>query len=99
MTREQVADVIGWSWIVSAIGVLNVVAMLPQLVSVIRTRKTDGLSLQTFGTILLIQLGFAAHGFFTRDSTLMLSNGVAASVNLATIIFVISIRRAQRRLA
>jgi len=46
MTREQVAGKIYWSWIIWLFGFVNVGAMLPQLLQVFQTRKTEGLSLE-----------------------------------------------------
>lgn len=97
MTREDVANMIGWSRIIWVIGFLNMGAMLPHLKKIAFMRETDGLSLQTLGVVLLIQVGFALHGFFTRDATLMLSNAFAASINLACVLLTISIRRSKCR--
>lgn len=59
---------------------------LPQLIQLWITRKTAGLSLIFLFILLLVQAGFSTHGFFTRDRFIMLSNGIAATMTVLTIL-------------
>lgn len=71
--------------------------MLPQLVTVLKTRKTEeGLNLGMIGIILSLQIAFALHGFFLRDVTLLISNSIAAMVATTIIVVTRRIRRQQQ---
>ncbi len=95
MQREQLADAIGWTYIIWSFGMLNVAAMLPQVVQIFRTRKVDGLSLGMFFLYLAIQVAFSLHGFFFRDDMLMVSRGLSACVTLSVILLIIKFRRSK----
>lgn len=92
MKREKVATWIKWPSIIWFFGILNVVAMLPQLVSVWQTRNTEGLSLLMVLLILAVQVAYSFHGFFTRDKMLMWTVGIAAGVSITTTLSVLIIR-------
>lgn len=92
MTREEFAQKIRWKYLIGFMGAVNVVAILPQLMKVIQTQKTEDLSLIMFSTILLIQIAFSIDGFFTRNRTLCVSNGFAACCNATLISLVIYFR-------
>ena len=85
MTREEFAKKIHWSSIVWLAGIANVMAMLPQLYSILTTRNVEGLNLTMFVTIFVIQLAFGAEGFFKRNTMLMTTMLLAAVVNIAII--------------
>lgn len=92
MSREEFAKKIHWSFIIWLVGFINVGAMLPQLVQIIQTRKTDGLSLGMFATYLFIQLAFSLEGYFTRNRMFMVCLGLSAVVNAMVISLVIYLR-------
>ncbi len=90
MTREQVSQKIGWLWIIWFIGLVNIVAMLPQLIQILRTHKTEGLSLTMFILFFWIQIAFSTEGFFTRNKMLMVCmglNSVITAINIVLIVF------------
>ena len=92
MTREEIAKRIRWPFIIWAIGIINPFFMVPQLCLIWRSGHTEGVSILSLAIILVIQTGFALHGFFMRDKPLMLSNAAAAVVSLATTISVLVLR-------
>ncbi len=92
MTREQFAEMIHWSWIIWSFGLLNVGAMLPQLIKILLTKKVEGLSLSMFSLYFLIQVAFAFEGFFTRNIMLRVCMGFSATVSVAIIGLVLYIR-------
>ena len=85
MEREQIAKAIRWPLIMTVVGMLNPFIMAPQLYKLWTTHETAGISLGMLGSILFIQAGFALHGFFIRDRTVMWSNIAAGSMSVATI--------------
>ena len=85
MTREKFAKKIHWDKVMWTAGLVNVVAMLPQLHQIVTTRNVAGLSLGMFVTYFLIQASFSLQGYFRRDKMLMVCLGLSAVVN-ATII-------------
>ena len=88
MKREEVARKIGWSWIIWFVGLVNVVAMLPQLYTILKTQNVEGLAVGMFWTYCGLQMAFALHGYFNRDRMLMVCLGLSAVVS-ATIIALI----------
>ncbi len=92
MTREQFAMKIHWQWIIWAVGLINVIAMLPQLVQIMRTRTTEGLSLEMIIVYFLIQIAFSLEGFFMRNRMLMVCMALSALVSATVITLVIYIR-------
>src|SRR6266566_5951894 len=59
VTRDLIAKRIHWSFIIWLAGMVNVTAMLPQLVRIIRTRNIEGLSLAMFVLYFLVQVAFS----------------------------------------
>ena len=92
MTREELAQKIRWPSIIWFIGMVNVVAMVPQLYQIWAERRTAGLSLFMFGTILFIQLGLAVNGYFRRDTALIVTMLVSAVISVAIIGSVLYLR-------
>lgn len=85
MTREKLAELIRWPLVIATIGVLNPFMMVPQLYKLWTTHDANSISLATLGLLVVIQGGFSLHGYFTRDKFVMLSNGAAVAVTIATI--------------
>ncbi|MDP3963795.1 MAG: PQ-loop domain-containing transporter [bacterium] len=92
MSREEIAARIRWPLIIWLAGIANVMAMVPQLYSIIATRNVEGLSLGMFSTILFIQIAFFLKGFFERDKVFQISMGLAAGISIAIITLVLVIR-------
>lgn len=81
MTRDLIAKKIHWSFIIWLAGMVNVTAMLPQLVRIIRTRNIAGLSLAMFVLYFLVQVAFSIEGFFKNNRMLMVCMGLSAVVS------------------
>lgn len=86
MTREQVAKKIRWEWIIWSFGLINVVAMLPQLVQLWLTHKTEGLSVWMVVLYMFIQTAFCLEGFFKRNMMFLTCMGLSALVSLSVIL-------------
>lgn len=96
MTREQFAEMIHWSWIIWTFGLINVGAMLPQLVKIARTKRVEGLSLSMFTIYFLIQVAFTLEGFFQRNTMFLVCMGLSATVSASIIGLVMFIRHNNR---
>jgi len=96
MTRESVAQLIHWNLIIWAFGIVNVVAMLPQLAKLVRTKETKGLSTGMFWIYFWIQVAFSFQGFFRRDEMLMWCLGLSAVVSITIIVLIYRYRKAAR---
>ncbi len=92
MTREEFAHTIRWPSIFKVVGVVNPLLMIPQIIVLLQTQKTDGISLETYSIIIFLQFGFALHGFFHRDKILMWSNVFAGSMTVFATILVLVFR-------
>ncbi|HSX40147.1 MAG TPA: hypothetical protein VLF68_00895 [Candidatus Saccharimonadales bacterium] len=86
MNRDKLAKTIHWKKIIWTISIVNPLMILPQLVQLWQTHQTAGLSIGFLIILVLIQAGFAMHGFFTRDRFIMGSNGLAATMSLLTLL-------------
>jgi uncharacterized protein with PQ loop repeat len=71
---------------------VNVTAMLPQLVRIIRTRNIAGLSLAMFVLYFLVQVAFSIEGFFKKNRMLMVCMGLSAVVSGMIIVLVTYLR-------
>ena len=72
---------------------VNVTAMLPQLVGIIRTRNIEGLSLAMFVLYFLVQVAFSIEVFFKKNRMLMVCMGLSAVVSGTIILLVTYLRR------
>lgn len=86
MDREELAEKIHWKAVIKFLGVVNGVFMLPQALSLFITREHEGISLITLFILIVIQIGFALHGFFLYDKTLIWSNTVAGTLSATVFI-------------
>lgn len=92
MTREEVAKLIRWEFIIWTFGIVNVAAMFPQLVRLLTTKETAGLSLEMFVIYGVIQIGFCLEGYFKRNKMLMWCLGLSAVVSATIITTVLYLR-------
>ncbi len=93
MTRDLIAKRIHWSFIIWLAGMVNVTAMLPQLVRIIRTGNIEGLSLAMFVLYFLVQVAFSIEGFFKKNRMLLVRMGLSALVSGTIILLVTYLRR------
>lgn len=92
MTREELAVKIRWPIIIWAIGIVNVLAMLPQMRQLIQTKETEGLSVAMFAIYLVIQIAFAIEGYFKRSRVLLICMTLSAIVTTTIIILILYYR-------
>jgi uncharacterized protein with PQ loop repeat len=92
VTRDLIAKRIHWSFIIWLAGMVNVTAMLPQLVRIIRTRNIASLSLAMFVLYFLVQVAFSIEGFFKKNRMLMVCMGLSAVVSGLIIVLVTYLR-------
>lgn len=89
MTREAFAALIHWNAIIWFIGLVNVGAMLPQLVKLIRKPESaEGLALGMYITYFIIQVSFALEGYFRRNTMLMVCMLLSACVSIVVILLI-----------
>jgi uncharacterized protein with PQ loop repeat len=85
MRRAEFAAKIHWEKIIFIFGILNALAVTPQLWQLWETRITEGLSVEMLFIYLSVQLAFTLHGYFIRDRALLYCIGLSAIINTATI--------------
>ncbi len=85
MTREEFSKKFHWEKIIFLIGIVNALAVVPQLVQILKTHETKGLSIEMLFVFLFVQFGFTLHGYIMRDSALIYGIGLSALINIATI--------------
>ena len=88
MTRDEVAKRVHWPKIIWTAGIVNVTAMLPQLYQLLKTKATEGLSLEMFVIYLGIQICFCLEGYFKRNKMLFWCLGTSAVVSTVIIALV-----------
>lgn len=96
MDRSEIAKMIHWSWIIWAMGFVNVAAMWPQLWKIFRTKKTAGISMGMLYIYLAVQIAFALEGFFSYNDMLMWCLALSALTTLTIIMYVKYLRSKQR---
>ena len=92
MTREELAAKLHWPKVVWFGGLVNVVALAPQLIKLIRTRETTGLAIEMFSIFLLAQLIFAVQGYFTRSKAQLITMLLSALETTAIILLITHLR-------
>ncbi len=92
MNREEFAARIHWSRVVWFGGLINVVAMMPQLYSLLTTHETAGLSASMFGIFLVMQSTFALQGYFSRSRAQMITMALSAVETTVIIILILHYR-------
>jgi len=86
MSRDEVAKKIYWTKIIWLVSIINPLMTLPQLIQLWVTQETAGLSLAFLLILFFVQAGFSTHGYFTRDRFIMISNGIAATMTIVTML-------------
>lgn len=92
MMHKQFVESFLWKAIILMAGLVNAIAMLPQLYSIIITKNIEGISFTMFSLFLFIQICFSVNGFLRKDRILMISLGLSALVSAAIIVSGILIR-------
>ena len=78
-----------------AAGVLTSIALLPQLIKIIRTKKVDDLSWLTM-LFLVTGLGiWVWYGVTKSDLPIIITNSVSITINLLIIIFSLKFRKSK----
>lgn len=86
MKREEFAKRIMWSKSMFWLGLLNPLAYIPQIWSILSTHVVDGISIPMFGLFFVIQVSFCLNGFFHRDKNAMISMGSGAMLSMVAIV-------------
>ena len=92
MTREEYANKIHWPYIIWSMGIINVCAMLPQLVKLVQTQVTEGLAIQMFVIYAAVQAAFAVEGYFKRSTVLLICMTLSAIISVTVIALIITYR-------
>lgn len=88
MTREELARRIGWPTWMWVSGAVNVAAMIPQIVKMLQTKSSEGVSEYMIGGILFVQATLSLDGFFRKDKKLMIPLGLCALVSVVTLVLI-----------
>ncbi|MFA5188728.1 MAG: PQ-loop domain-containing transporter [Patescibacteria group bacterium] len=88
MKREELAKRIHWPIIIWTARLVNVTAMMPQLLQIIKTHNVAGLSLGMFVIYLVVQIAFSLEGYFTKNRMLMVCLGLSAFISASIITLV-----------
>lgn len=92
MTREEFAQRIHWPKVFAFFGIVNPLFMVPQLLSIVTTGTTAGVSLSMLTILAFVQAAVVGEGFFNRRTTLMVSNAAATTVTILTALAVLYFR-------
>lgn len=87
MTAEFVVG-----WLATSVAML---LSVPQIVRLVRTRSTDGLSLLLWQAMLSINLGWLAHGILIDATNMIVTNIVGVSTTVAIQVLIIRARNLQ----
>jgi len=74
-----------WDTVMWCVGIMNAVAILPQLVQIWISRETQGVSLVMFSIFVILQITFGINGWFRNDRGTMWGMFAAMLTSLAII--------------
>ncbi len=74
-------DLLGW-----AAAAVGIILGLPQLVHLIRTRHTEGVSLISWQTLLVLNLGWGAHGILIGQANMIVTNVFALCITIPVLV-------------
>lgn len=92
MTRQEFAKKIHWEAIIWTAGLVNVIAMLPQLWQLVTAKVTEGLSVGMFCIYFVVQICFCLEGYFKRNKMLFWCLGLSAVVTACIIALIFHYR-------
>lgn len=81
-------DLLGW-----AAAAVGIILGLPQLVHLIRTRHTEGVSLISWQTLFVLNLGWGAHGVLIGQANMIVTNVFAMCVTVPVLMLMARSRR------
>jgi len=84
MTREEFAERIHWPQIIWVVIIANPLMIVPQWWEIISTGRAQNVSLLFLMVLLGLQWAWSVHGFFIRDNSVFVSNGLAGLSTLVT---------------
>ncbi len=93
LSREQIADMIGWEHVFWVVGMINVGAMLPQIVRLIITEKSKDIAPTMIWVYLGTQIGFGLQGYFTRQPAQAWTMGISAAMSVLTLALIYKYRK------
>ena len=76
--------------------ILTTLAFVPQVLKVIKFKKTDGLSLSTY---IIFTLGVAlwlVYGFFKNSISMVLGNGITLILSLIILLYIIKEKKSNQ---
>lgn len=76
--------------------ILTTLAFVPQVLKVIKLKKTDGLSLSTY---IIFTLGVAlwlVYGFFKNSISMVLGNGITLILSLIILLYILKEKKSNQ---
>ncbi len=92
MNREKLRDHPLWGTFMMLMGIVNVGAMLPQLITIVREENASGVSLLMYLLFFIIQAAFGVNAWAHRDRRFMICMLMAMTVTAAIIVSIICYR-------
>jgi uncharacterized protein with PQ loop repeat len=92
MTREEFSKRFRWNTVMWLIGFVNVVALLPQPLEIIKTHNASGVSVGMFALFIVVQGTVAIESFIKRSYGLMTSMVISVILSTTTIALVLYYR-------
>jgi len=74
-------------------GVCTAISMLPQLVKIIQTKKSDDISFVTVGVLLAGIAAWIWYGILKKDYPIIVTNSFSLVVNVLVLIFSVMYKR------
>ena len=69
--------------------ILTTLAFVPQVLRVIKLKKTDGLSLSTYIIFTLGVVLWLVYGFFKNSISMVLGNGITLILSLIILVYIV----------
>ena len=86
MTREEFIKRFQWNKVMWLIGFVNIIALIPQPVAIIRTGVVAGVAWQMFAIFAVVQAVFAIEFFLKKSWSGMVSMSISFCLSILTIV-------------
>jgi uncharacterized protein with PQ loop repeat len=92
MTREEFLKRFKWDTVMWLVGFVNIVALIPQPMAIVRTQNVSGIAIEMFVLFAFVQTAVAIESFIKRSYGLMTSMIASAVLSVSTICLVLYYR-------
>jgi uncharacterized protein with PQ loop repeat len=85
MTRDEFVRKFHWNKIIWVVGIISVVALVPQPLKILQTHSVKDISLSMFLMLIIVQAGFATEFYLKKSWGPMICQSICAVLSMLTV--------------